>query len=126
MFSRSLKLRFLLDAEAAGFLNNCPKLTAVVAKVSKKSDLSFEDMGFFKNPLDRNAGSLLKRACDAPVAAFHPTVARTCVARNLVAWCEQLGEHLEAQGPGKEVLEFLSLITKAATYVAKASWKRLG
>lgn len=43
------------------------------------------------------------------------------VARNLVAWCEQLLEHFQEKGDEAEVLDSVGLITKAAAYLADAS-----
>lgn len=43
------------------------------------------------------------------------------MARNLVAWCEQLLEHFQDKGDEAEVLDSVGLITKAAAYLADAS-----
>ena len=52
-FSGNLKRRFPFDEDAALPWNKNPKLDAPLSKVSKNSDLAFDDMGTLKDPMDK-------------------------------------------------------------------------
>lgn len=57
--------------DLAGFYNKCPKLNTAVAKVSKRSNLSFEDVGLLKDLLDRKMDSVLRRAWKSSATSFN-------------------------------------------------------
>lgn len=59
--------------DLAGFYNKFPKLNTAVAKVSKRSNLSFEDRfsKLLKDLLDRNMDSVLRRAWESSATSFN-------------------------------------------------------
>ena len=64
-FPNSLKRRFPFDENPEEVWNKVPKLDAPLSKVSKQSDLAFEDMSHLKDPMDRKTDIVLNRAWDA-------------------------------------------------------------
>ncbi|XP_040192736.1 uncharacterized protein LOC120926675 isoform X2 [Rana temporaria] len=98
-----------------------PRLDAPLAQVSKQSDLSFEDTGNLRDPMDRRAETSLRRAWEANAAALSPALASACVARNANSWISKLLEHVSQGSDSKEILESLQLIGSAVAYLADAS-----
>lgn len=60
-----------------------PKLDAPLSKVFKGAALAFKDMGSLQDVMDKMIDLALKRAWEAAMANLRPTLATTCVARNL-------------------------------------------
>ncbi|XP_068108314.1 uncharacterized protein [Hyperolius riggenbachi] len=118
---RSFKRRFPFKEEEESPWTKCPKLDAALAQYSKNSDLSFEDAGSLKDPMDRKADALLKRAWDAVSFSFKPAIASICLARNLVRWIEGLQNHLIAGTPHEKILESLPVISKSVAFLADAA-----
>lgn len=120
-FPNSLKRRFPFDESPEAVWNKNPKLDAPLSKVSKQSDLAFEDMGHLKDPMDRKTDIVLKRAWDASMAGLKPALATSCVARNLEFWLSQLEEHLKPGTPRGELLKTFSMLFKATSFISDAS-----
>ncbi|PIN88341.1 hypothetical protein AB205_0081150 [Aquarana catesbeiana] len=120
-FSRSLKRRFPFEEDSTQVWNKKPRLDAAFSHVSRNTDLAFEDMGILKDPMDKRADSLLKKAWDSTLANLKPAMASTVVARNLEHWLEQLKAHIEAGTPRKDLLETLPVLMRAVGYIADAS-----
>ena len=120
-FSKSLKRRFPFDEDVAQVWNKKPKLDAAFSKVSRNTDLAFEDMGTLKDNMDKRADALLKKAWDSTLANLKPALASTVVARNLEHWLDKLKSHIEAGTPRKDLLETLPVLLKAVGYMADAS-----
>ena len=97
-----------------------PKLDAPLAQVSKQSDLSFEDAGNLKDPMDRRADSSLRKAWEANAAALSPALASVCISRNADSWISKLMEQVSQVPDSKESLETLQLIEGAVAYLADA------
>ena len=120
-FSKSLKRRFPFDEDEAQVWNKKPKLDAAFSKVSRNTDLAFEDMGALKDNMDKRADALLKKAWDSTLANLKPAMASTVVARNLEHWLDKLKSHIEAGTSRKELLESLPVLVNAVGYMADAS-----
>lgn len=120
-FPSSFKRRFPFDESPEVVWNKNPKLDAPLSKVSKQSDLAFEDMGHLKDPMDRKTDIVLKRAWDASMAGLKPALATSCVARNLEFWLSQLEEHLKAGTSRGELLKTFPMSFKASSFISDAS-----
>ncbi|KAM9329466.1 uncharacterized protein PAF06_002860 [Gastrophryne carolinensis] len=59
----------------------CPKVEAPLAQVSKRLDLSFDDMGSLRDPMDKRADILLKREWDTDSFSLRPLLAADCLSR---------------------------------------------
>ncbi|XP_040192193.1 uncharacterized protein LOC120926392 [Rana temporaria] len=94
---------------------------APLAQISKQSDLSFEDTGNLKDPMDRRAETSLCRAWEANAAALSPALASACIARNANSWISKLMEHVSQGSDSKGILESLQLIGSAVAYLADTS-----
>ena len=120
-FAGSLKRRFPFEDNASQPWNKNPKLDAPLAKVSKRTDLAFDDLGCLKDPMDKRGEILLKRAWDASTIALKPALAATCVARNLECWLNQLQAHITAGTSRQQILKSFPLLMKAVGFLADAS-----
>ena len=89
-FSKSLRKRFPFEDKDSEAWNKKPKVDAAFSQVSRRTDLAFEDMGILKDPMDKRADSLLKKAWDSTSLSLKPAMASTVVARNLECWVEKL------------------------------------
>lgn len=92
-----------------------------MAKVSKQSDLSFEDTGNIKDQMDQRAETILRRAWEANAAGMSPALASACVARNADKWISQLIDHVSRTSKSEEVLDSLDVIGSAVAYLADAA-----
>ncbi|XP_068127180.1 lamina-associated polypeptide 2-like [Hyperolius riggenbachi] len=122
---RSFKRRFPFNMEEHESLFKCPRLDAPLSQCSKDTDLSFEDMGTLKDPMDRKAEALLKRAWDSTSFSFKPAISSVCVARNLDKWVRGLQERLEEGTPHARILESLPVIIKSIAFLADAATESL-
>ena len=61
-FSKSHKRRFPFGEDPSVVWNKIPKLDAAFSLVSRSTDLSFEDMGILKDPMDKRMDLLLKKS----------------------------------------------------------------
>ncbi|XP_018409532.1 PREDICTED: breast cancer type 2 susceptibility protein [Nanorana parkeri] len=120
-FSSKLKRRFPFKGEDSEVWEKCPKVDASLAKFSKNTDLSFEDMGLLKDPMDKKGEALLRRAWEAAGAGFKPAVAVTCMARTLDVWLAQLKDHLNEGTDRATIVDSLPVLEKAVAYIADAS-----
>lgn len=68
----------------------CPKLDAPLAQLSMKADLSFKDARLIRDQMDRKAEAFLLKTWDVNAAAMSPTIASSCVARNMDSWLERV------------------------------------
>ena len=98
-----------------------PRLDAPLAQVSKQSDLSFEDAGNLKDPMDRRAETSLRRAWEANAAALSPALASACIARNANSWTSTLMDLVTQVTDSKDILESIQLIGSAVAYLADAA-----
>ena len=120
-FSKSHKRRFPFGEDPSAIWNKVPKLDAAFSQVSRSTDLSFEDMGLLKDPMDKRMDLLLKKAWQSILINLKPAMATTCVARNLEYWVDQLKAHIEADSPKQDILDSFSTIAAAVAYMADAS-----
>lgn len=120
-FSSNLKRRFPFDEDTAQPWNKNPKLDAPLSKVSKNSDLAFDDMGTLKDPMDKRGDILLHRAWDSAVGNLKPALASTCVARNLEVWLTQIQSHLSAGTSREQILKSFPLLFQAVGFLADSS-----
>ena len=81
-FSKSHKRRFPFEEDPSTVWNKVPKLAAAFSQVSRSTDLSFEDMGILRDPMDKRMDLLLKKAWQSFMVNLKPAMATTCVARN--------------------------------------------
>ena len=120
-FSGSLKRRFPFESDVSHPWNKVPRLDAPLAKVSRRTDLAFDDLGSLRDPMDKRGDLLLKRAWDASAISLKPALAATCVARNLECWLTQLQAHILAGTSRQELLKSFPPFFKAVGFLADAS-----
>lgn len=110
------------DDQALSVRNMILKLEAPISKVSKNTDLAFEDIGILKDFMDKKTEVLLiKGEWEVIMNNIKPAFATTCVAINLDFWVSQLNAHLTAGIQSEQLLESLPVICKAVSFIADAS-----
>ena len=120
-FSGSHKRRFPFEENPEAIWNKIPKLDTAFSQVSKSTDLTFEDMGLLKEPMDKRIELLLKITWQSVMNNLKPAMATTCVARNLEYWIGQLKSHISADSPKQEILDSFKTLTAGVSYIADAS-----
>lgn len=117
---KSWNRRFPFKEEDMDKFLKVPKLDTALSQVTKRSDLSFKDIGSIKNVMDHKSEALLSRTWGANTSTMVPALAATCVARSADSWIERLNKHLSQGTKSEEVLDSLSVIGKAIAYLADA------
>ncbi|KAM4045328.1 lamina-associated polypeptide 2, isoforms alpha/zeta-like [Anomaloglossus baeobatrachus] len=98
-----------------------PKIDVPVAKVARKTAIPFEDSSGLKDPMDRKADNLLKRAWEAAATTIKTNIAATSVARSMSRWLDDLESQLVDRAPMESVHESISLLKLATGFMADAS-----
>ncbi|XP_073476117.1 lamina-associated polypeptide 2, isoforms alpha/zeta-like [Aquarana catesbeiana] len=120
-FSRAHKRRFPFEEDPSAVWHKVPWLDAAFSQVSRSTDLSFEDMGVLKDPMDKRMDLLLNRSWQSIMSNLKPAMATTCVARNLEYWVNQLRSHIVADSPKQEILDSFPTLISAVAYIVGAS-----
>ncbi|XP_069820995.1 lamina-associated polypeptide 2-like [Dendropsophus ebraccatus] len=118
---RAVKRKYPFDEKEVPSWEGPPKIDAAIAKVSKRSQLPFEDLGTLKDPMDKKADGYLKKAWESSTATFKPNVAGTCVARSMLVWLTQLEDAIKAKESEETILSSLAQLKKSTSFLADAS-----
>ncbi|XP_044137195.1 uncharacterized protein LOC122928435 isoform X2 [Bufo gargarizans] len=119
--SKNFKRKYPFEEEASTSWDKAPKLDVAISKVSRKSSLPFDDMGFLKDPLDKKIDSCLRNTWGASTASFRPNIAATVTARSLALWLERLEGQLRDKCPRDQILNSLPTLQKAVDFLSDAS-----
>ncbi|XP_071982481.1 uncharacterized protein [Engystomops pustulosus] len=101
--SKEFKNRLIFDEEEVKNWNTTPKVDVQVTKITKKTDLPSEDAIQLKDPMDRKADSLLKKAWETAMLNLKVNIATTSVSRTLFFWLSELENHIKS-GTSREML----------------------
>ncbi|XP_073414104.1 uncharacterized protein [Dendrobates tinctorius] len=118
---RDFKLRLPFNPEGINTWDEVPKIDSQVARVSRKTSIPFEDSSSLKEPMDKKADVLLKRAWEASAAVIKANIAATSVARSMHLWIDQMEQQLEEKTPRGDILESIPLLKIATGFLADAS-----
>ncbi|CAJ0934810.1 unnamed protein product [Ranitomeya imitator] len=97
------------------------KVDSAVTSTSRHSVLPVEDSGVLYDPLDCKAETLLKRSLESCTRAFRPAISRTCTARSVLLWVDQLEEQIKKGLSRERLLSSIPLIRGTTAYLADAS-----
>lgn len=98
-FPSAHKGHFPFNEDPESLWNKVPKLDAAFSRVSRSTDLAFEDMGILKDPMDKRMDQQLNKAWQSIMGNLKPAMAMTCVSRNMEFWLNQLKAHIIADSP---------------------------
>ncbi|XP_068107212.1 lamina-associated polypeptide 2, isoforms alpha/zeta-like [Hyperolius riggenbachi] len=118
---KSLSRRYPFSPEDQKFWGPVPKLDPSFSRVSRKSDLQFENFGNLKDPIDKKMDNLLRRAWESASLTFKPAVASTAVGRSLKAWLTQTQSKIASGVPREEILEDFPDLFNATNYLTDAA-----
>ncbi|XP_040278053.1 uncharacterized protein LOC120993641 [Bufo bufo] len=116
--SKTFKRKYPFEEEASTSWDRAPKLDVAISKISKKSALPFEDMGFLRDPLDKRIDSSLKNLWESSAAAFRPSIAATVVARSMSLWLDRLEGQIRDKCPREQLLASMPTFQKATDFIA--------
>lgn len=102
-----------LDEETTPW-DRLPNFDVPIAKVSSKASFPFDDTGFLRDPMDKKAEGLIRKAWESFATAFKPNIASACIARCLLVWLNQLEPHFQNKVPCENLLSFISTIKKSS------------
>ncbi|XP_071978309.1 uncharacterized protein [Engystomops pustulosus] len=119
--SREFKSRLSFDETEAKIWNTTPKVDIQVTKMTKKTDLPFEDAIQLRDPLDRKADSLLKKTWECAMLNLKSNIATTSMARTLFHWITELEGHVRDGTPREMLLSTFSTLRAATAFIADAS-----
>ncbi|XP_077148995.1 lamina-associated polypeptide 2, isoforms alpha/zeta-like [Ranitomeya variabilis] len=118
---RDFRLRLPFDHEEVKDWEDIPKIDIPLAKVSKRTAIPFEDSSNLKEPMDRKADGLLKRAWESSAAVIRTNIAATSVARSMHLWLDDLKEQLLAKTPRESLVNAIPLLKLATGFLADAT-----
>ncbi|XP_068118878.1 lamina-associated polypeptide 2, isoforms alpha/zeta-like [Hyperolius riggenbachi] len=118
---KSLNKRYPYSPEDQRFWGTAPKLDPSLSKVSRRSDLQFEDFGSLKDPIDKKMDNILRRAWEAASLNFKPSIASTAVARSLKIWLVEVQSQIASGVSREELLNFFPKILHATNYLSDAA-----
>ncbi|XP_068102520.1 lamina-associated polypeptide 2, isoforms alpha/zeta-like [Hyperolius riggenbachi] len=118
---KSLANKYPFDPNDQKFWGPSPKLDPALSKVSRKSDLQFEDFGNLKDPIDKKMDNLLRRAWESSSLTFKPAVASTAAARSLKLWLSHTQSQIASGVPREEILKDFDNLFHAANYLSDAA-----
>ncbi|XP_071997340.1 uncharacterized protein [Engystomops pustulosus] len=119
--SKEFRNSLSFDEEEAKLWNSAPKMDIQVTKMTKKTDLPFEDATQLKDPLDRKADSLLKKSWECSMLNLKSNIATTSVARTLFHWVMELEKHVRDGTPRELLLNTFPTLKAATAFIADAS-----
>ncbi|KAG8566014.1 hypothetical protein GDO81_013062 [Engystomops pustulosus] len=119
--SKDFKNRLIFDEEEVKNWNATPKVDVQVTKITKKTDLPFEDAIQLRDPMDRKADSLLKKAWEAAMLNLKVNIATTSVSRTLFFWLSELENHIKTGTSREMLLDTIPMLKSATAFIADAS-----
>ncbi|KAM4038568.1 LOW QUALITY PROTEIN: lamina-associated polypeptide 2, isoforms alpha/zeta-like [Anomaloglossus baeobatrachus] len=117
---REFRARLPFELDDIKDWEDVPKIDVPVAKVARKTAIPFEDSSGLKDPMDRKADGLLKRAWEA-AAPLSTNIAATSVARSMSRWLDDLESLFVDRAPRETVQDSISLLKLATGFMADAS-----
>lgn len=120
-FPRTLKRRYPFDNSGEQPWNKIPKVDASLSRISKGTDLAFEDSGALKDPMDKRTDVSLRRVWEASIMSLKPALASTCIARHLELWLSQIQTHLSAGTSREQINKSFPLLFQAIGFLADSS-----
>ncbi|KAM4028656.1 lamina-associated polypeptide 2, isoforms alpha/zeta-like [Anomaloglossus baeobatrachus] len=118
---REFRARLPFEPDDIKDWEDVPKIDVPVAKVARKTAIPFEDSSGLKDPMDRKADGLLKRAWDAAATTIKTNIAATSVARSMSRWLDDLESLFVDRAPRETVQDSISLLKLATGFMADAS-----
>lgn len=117
----TVKRKYPFEETVANIWDKAPAVDAPVAKIAKKSDLPFDDLGGLGDPLDKKADIYLRRTWECASTSLRPAIAASWVSRSLKLWLCQLENHIREKRSREDLLASLPTFHKAADFLADAS-----
>ncbi|CAJ0925099.1 unnamed protein product [Ranitomeya imitator] len=91
VLSKDFKARLPFEPEEVKLWEEIPKVDDPVAMVAKRTAIPLENSSNLRDPMDRKADILLKRAWESSAALIKTNIAATSVARSMYLWMGQFG-----------------------------------